>query len=82
MSAIGDDRDAFRLAMAEERATVRIVAVRGSAGVARRIAAMGLNVGSEITVLQRVEAGLVVARGEARFALGAGMAHNILVCAS
>jgi ferrous iron transport protein A len=71
--------NAFRLTMALERATVRIVALRANAGVARRIATMGLNVGCELTVLQRVEQGLVVARGETRLALGTGIAHSILV---
>ena len=72
----------FRLAMAEEDATVRVVAIQGSAGFARRVAEMGLNVGCELVVLQRRDPGLVVARGQTRLALDSAMAHNIVVCAT
>lgn len=71
---------AFPLAMAAEGDVLRVAAIVGGAGMARRVAEMGLNVGSEITVRQRQGAGLVVSRGEARFALGGGMAHKIMVC--
>ena len=77
----GPDRSVFPLAMASENDTVRVVAIRGSAGLARRVVAMGLNIGCELTVLQRRDPGLVVARGETRFALGGAMAHHIIVCA-
>ncbi|MBC9070361.1 ferrous iron transport protein A [Thauera sp. CAU 1555] len=70
----------FPLGMAAENSSLRVVAIQGGAGLARRVAEFGLNVGSEITVRQRQGAGLVVARGETRFALGGGMAHKILVC--
>jgi ferrous iron transport protein A len=41
---------------------------------------MGLNVGSELIVRQRQGGGgLVVSRGETRFALGGGMAHKVMV---
>lgn len=74
------DPSAYPLTLADEGATVRIVAIRGSAAMARRIAEIGLNVGSEIAVRQREGGGaVVVSRGTARFALGTGMAHNILV---
>ncbi len=71
--------DTFPLTMAAEGENIRIVAIHGGAAMARRAAEMGLNVGSELTVRQRQGAGLVVARGETRFALGAGMAHRIMV---
>jgi ferrous iron transport protein A len=72
---------AFPLATASENTTLRVVAIHGGAGLARRLAEMGLVVGSEITVCQRQGGGgLVVMRGETRFALGGGMAHRILVC--
>lgn len=71
---------AFPLALAEENACVRVVAVRGSAAFAKRVADLGLNVGCEIAVRQREGGGaLVIARGATRFALGAGMAQHILV---
>jgi ferrous iron transport protein A len=70
----------FPLSMADEGARVRIVALRGGAGLDKRMTEMGLNVGGEITVRQRQGGGgLVVSRGETRFALGGGMAHKIMV---
>lgn len=69
----------FPLAMARDDSTVCIVAVHGGDGLARRLGDMGLVVGAEISVRQRQGAGLVVARGETRYALGGGMAHKIWV---
>lgn len=65
--------------MADEGARVRVVAFYGGAGLARRMTEMGLNVGSELTVRQRQGGGLVVSRGEMRFALGGGMAQKVMV---
>jgi len=71
---------AFPLSMAEEGVQVRVIALHGGAGLDKRLTEMGLNVGGELTVVQRQGGGgLVVARGETRFALGGGMAHKILV---
>jgi len=69
----------FPLMMADEGARVRVVALRGGAGLDRRMTEMGLNVGAELVVRQRQGGGVVVARGETRFALGGGMAHKIMV---
>ena len=74
-----DAAPAFPLAMAEENVAVRVVAIRGGTGLARRIAEIGQNVGSELSVRQREGAGLIVMRGETRFALGAGLANRIMV---
>ena len=71
---------AFPLSMADEGARVRVVALRGGAGLDRRLTEMGINVGSELAVRQRQGGGgLVVSRGETRFALGGGMAHKVMV---
>lgn len=70
---------AFPLAMADEGASVRVVALHGGEQLGRRATEMGLNVGAELVVRQREAGGLVVMRGETRFALGGGMAHRILV---
>ena len=67
----------FPLMMADEGA--RVVALNGGAGLDRRMTEMGLNVGAELVVRQRQGGGLVVMRGETRFALGGGMAHKIMV---
>lgn len=67
------------LAMAAEGEAVRVVAILGGSGMALRVAELGLNVGSELVVRQRRGGSLVVGRGPARFALGGGIAHRILV---
>ncbi|MCB8746462.1 ferrous iron transport protein A [Rhodoferax sp. U2-2l] len=70
---------AFPLSMADLGAQVRIVALRGGAGLDRRMTEMGLNIGAQVRVLQQQGGGLVVMRGESRFALGGGMAHRVMV---
>lgn len=70
---------AFPLTMATADAAVKVVAVRGGDGLSRRLGDMGLVVGAEVTVRQRQGAGLVVALGGTRYALGGGMAHKIWV---
>ena len=70
---------AFPLSMADAGAQVRIVALRGGAGLDRRMTEMGLNIGAQVRVLQQQGGGLVVMRGESRFALGGGMAHRVMV---
>jgi len=70
---------AFPLTMAEAGARVRVVALHGGAALERRLTEMGINVGAELVVRQREGGGVVVMRGETRFALGGGMAHKILV---
>jgi ferrous iron transport protein A len=69
----------FPLAMAQEGERLRIHLLRGGKGLETRLTALGLNVGSELTVSQRSGGSLVVLRGETRIALGAGMAHKIMV---
>lgn len=70
---------AYPLTMANEGETVRIVALMGGMGLDRRMTEMGLNVGAEVVVRNRQGGGLVVMRGETRYALGGGMAHKIMV---
>jgi ferrous iron transport protein A len=70
---------AFPLMMASAGARVRVVALRGGAGLDKRMTEMGLNIGAELVVRQHQGGGVVVMRGETRFALGGGMAHKIMV---
>lgn len=65
--------------MADEGATVRVVALRSGHEMDRRMTDMGLHVGCELTVRQRQGGGLVVTRGESRFALGSALAHRVMV---
>jgi len=72
----------FPLAMASEGEVVRVEAILGGGSMSRRVAEIGLNVGSEIVVCQRQGAGLIVARGETRIAIGGGLALKIMVSRS
>jgi ferrous iron transport protein A len=69
----------FPLAMAREGERLRIHLLRGGKAMEMRLTTLGLNVGTELTVSQREGGNLVVLRGETRIALGAGMAHKIMV---
>lgn len=69
----------FALAMADEGQRVRVVGLRAGRGLDRRLTDLGLNIGSELCVLQRQGGGLVVLRDQARIALGGGMATKIIV---
>jgi len=69
----------FPLTMASEEETVRIVALTGGKQLELRLTSLGLNVGSEIRIGQKQGGRFVVIRGEARLALGAGMASKINV---
>lgn len=72
----------YPLAMAAVGEPVRILAVGGGRGLARRMADLGLAVGAEVRVVQRLGGQVVVARDGARIALGGGMAMKILVAAA
>ena len=76
------DSPIFSLMHASEGDCLRVIALKGGATVDRRMTEMGLNVGAHIVVRQRQGGGLVVSRGETRFALGGGMAHKIMVTPS
>lgn len=73
------ERKAFPLAMAREGVKVRIHMLQGGKGLEMRLTSLGLNVGSELVVSQHQGGKMVVRRGETRLALGAGMAHKIMV---
>ncbi|MGF1612379.1 MAG: ferrous iron transport protein A [Gammaproteobacteria bacterium] len=66
--------------MAAEGDKVRICFIRAGRGLEKRLIEMGLNLETVIQVVQRHKNGaVVVARGDMRLALGAGMAHKIMV---
>ncbi len=69
----------YALAMATEGQPLRIVSLRAGRNMDRRLADLGLNIGSKISVVQRQGGGLIVARDASRVAVGAGMAMKILV---
>jgi ferrous iron transport protein A len=66
----------FPLAMAAEGERVK----RAGKGLEKRLIELGLNLEAEIEIVHRRSNGaVVVARDEMRLALGAGMAHKIMV---
>lgn len=69
----------FPLSMADEGATVRIHALRAGRSLDMRLTELGLNVGSEIRIVQRQGERFLIARGQGRIAIGTGMAAKILV---
>jgi len=59
---------------------VKIVSLAGGRGMQERLISMGLRPGAEIEVMRRGAPGpFIVAVGEARLAIGAGMAQKIMV---
>lgn len=69
----------FPLSTADAGANIRIHELRAGRNLARRLTELGLNIGTEIRIVQRQGGGILVARGEGRIALGGGMAAKILV---
>ncbi|MBW1741180.1 MAG: ferrous iron transport protein A [Deltaproteobacteria bacterium] len=68
------------LAMACAGERVRIVMLAGGRGMHQRLASMGLNVGSEIEVIKKgIPGPFLVSAGDTRLAVGAGIAHKIMV---
>ena len=71
---------AMPLAMAIPGLKVRIISLAGGRSLQERLISMGLNVGSEINVIKKGMPGpFLIATGETRLAIGAGMAHKIMV---
>jgi len=69
------------LAMATPGETVKLVAIHGGQRIRQRLADLGLTPGTTLQVVQANAWGpLIVAfKGDARLALGRGMAHKIEV---
>ena len=76
----GGQDHAFPLALAAAGEKVRIASLNAGKKLERRLADLGLPVGSELEIMHREGRGrMVVGRGYARVALGAGMTSKILV---
>jgi len=70
----------FPLALASEGDHLRIAAIGAGKELSRKLRDLGLPVGSEVTVIHCPFEGLMVlAHNDTRVALGAGMAHRILM---
>lgn len=74
--------DAIPLSLAPCGECLRLVSIEGGHMLRRRLAELGLNVGSEVRVLQSYGGGpmILAVKEDARMAIGRGMAHKILVC--
>ena len=60
-------------------AEARIIEIRGGRGLARKLLALGLRVGSLLRVQHRRRRGVVVLSGATRIALGGGIADKVMV---
>lgn len=59
----------------------KIIALMAGKGLDERLATLGLHINSELCILQiRFGGAMVVARGDTRIALGAGLTAKIMVC--
>ncbi|MEA1936318.1 MAG: FeoA family protein [Thermodesulfobacteriota bacterium] len=68
------------LTMVSPGKRVKVVSLSGGRGMQERLISMGLGPGSEIEVMRRGAPGpFIVAVGETRLAVGAGMAQKIMV---
>jgi ferrous iron transport protein A len=68
----------FPVAMASIGEKLRIVKLKGSEGTVRRLIGMGLVPAIEIQVISNSGGSVIVAIGDNRIGLGAGMAQKIL----
>ncbi len=67
------------LPLAGEGVAVRMVGINGGQRAAHRLAELGLSPGVELSVIRDNGGTLLVAIGDSRLALGAGVAHSVLV---
>ncbi|HQS03805.1 MAG: hypothetical protein B7Y07_09735 [Halothiobacillus sp. 24-54-40] len=73
----------FGIGLAARGARVRVAGLAGDhPALAKRLEGMGIHLGSELEIIQREAGALIVRVGNTRVALGAGMAHKILVTLS
>ncbi|MEG4575972.1 FeoA family protein [Microcoleus sp. N3A4] len=68
----------FPLAMASIGEKLRIVKLKGSEGTVRRLIGMGLVPTIEVQIISNSAGSVIVAIGDNRIGLGAGMAQKIL----
>ncbi len=68
----------FPVAMASIGEKLRIVKLKGSEGTVRRLIGMGLVPGIEVQIISNSGGSVIVAIGDNRIGLGAGMAQKIL----
>ena len=69
------------MCMVSSGKTVKLVEIRGGRRVRKRLADLGLNVGMSVRVVQGDSRGpmIIAVKGDARLAIGRGIAHRIIV---
>jgi ferrous iron transport protein A len=68
------------LALAPVKEKLRITTFASGRGMHQRLSSMGLNLGSEIEIVKKGFQGpVLIEAGDTRLAIGAGMAHKIIV---
>ena len=68
------------LVMVSPGQKVKVISLAGGRGLQRHLADMGLNIGSEVEVLNQGAPGpFIIAVKETRLAIGFGMARKIMV---
>jgi ferrous iron transport protein A len=72
----------IRLSELPHDTPARLTAIRGGRHLTRRLMALGLRQGSLLSVVQHRGQGLVLASGEARIAVGSGIADKLWVTPS
>lgn len=75
--AVGEGKS-FPLAMASIGEKLQIVKLKGSEGTVRRLIGMGLVPSIEVQIISNSGGSVIVAMGDNRIGLGAGMAQKIL----
>lgn len=71
--------DLIRLSELPHDTPARLAEIRGGRHLTRRLMALGLRPGSLLRVVQHRSQGLVLASGEARIAVGTGIADKLWV---
>ncbi|MDA3876691.1 MAG: FeoA family protein [Halothiobacillus sp.] len=70
----------YVLGLATRGAHVRVTGIRGDvAALEKRLAAMGIRIGSELEIIQHEGSTVVVRVGETRIAIGVALVHRLLV---
>ncbi len=73
-------KNSFSIGLAALGARVRVAGLTAEhSALTKRLEGMGIHSGSELEIIQREAGALIVRVGNTRVALGAGMAHKILV---
>ena len=67
------------LNQAKEGASVTVVRIEAGQGVMARLNNMGIMPGEQVRLIRNSYGQIIIAKDNARFALGRGMAHKIFV---